>query len=481
MKKCPKCGLTFDDNTNFCPACGERLVKEEPKCPSCGAPISEGDKFCKNCGARLEAAPKAEEPQKVEEAPKEEPQPEPVKEEPAPVVVPAPVEEEPVEEEAPLEEQSVEEPIEEEEKVEEVPSPVEEAPKEEAKPNKGVLIVNMIAAGLCLLAALFLVIGMFGPVFSARGTGQYTAYAFKYFFKDKPDTLRQIRDLNLPRSTYYSFELSQFVLECVLFFGGLIGCLVCTIIGIVKNIMALTKKQEPNIDLLLTAGSLRLLIIFLFAAKFATESNVSGAYIDTDFGWGGGLTVAALAVCLTAALGRNIFGAISKKENLPSTIVRSATTIFAFVIAFAAFAPLTKVTYYNGYYTESVSLNAYSFAETAIAQYSYSSSAELNDVIFVPGLMSMFLSFAGMLIMFAAFKKALDSKSKAAPIVNSVLAALFLIVAGVLSIVSCQEYIGTGGTYRYGFASGPVAGIALIFVIVIPGLIVSNILNKSKE
>ena len=285
----------------------------------------------------------------------------------------------------------------------------------------------------------------------------------------------------MPRSTYYSFELSQFVLECVLFFGGLIGCLICTIIAIVKNIMALTKKQEPNIDLLLTAGSLRLLIIFLFAAKFATEANVSGAYIDTDFGWGGGLTVAALAICLTAALGRNVVGAVSKKENIPSTIVRSVTTIFAFIIALAAFAPLTKVTYYSGYYTESVSLNAYSFAETAIAQYSYSSSAELKDEIFVPGLMSMFLSFAGMLIMFGAFKKALDPKSKAAPIVNSVLAVFFLIVAGVLSLISCQEYIGSGSGYGYGFASGPVAGIVLIFVIVIPGLIVSNVLNKSKE
>ena len=492
MKKCPKCGLTFDDQTNFCPACGERLVKEEPKCPSCGAPISEGDKFCKNCGARLEAAPKAEEPQKVEETPKEEPKPEPVKEEPAPVVVPVPVEEEPVEEEAPLEEQPVEEqPVEEsnkEEKVEEVPSPVEETPKEETKPNKGVLIANMIAAGLCLLAALFLIIGMFGPVFSLTasygGTYQHTTYGFKYLLKDGPEQLRQIREAGFPRSSYYSYCVSQFALECVLFFGGLAGCLACTIVGIVKNIMALTKKQEANIDVLVTAGSLRLLIILFCYAKYANKASAAGYFIKYDFGWGGGLIIAGLAVCLTAAIGKMIFGAISKKDGIPSAIVRSVVSIAIFALVFSIFSPLTKIIGSNGYYTETLSVNGYTFAETALQAYSQSSSGELQTQIFIPGIISLYFAFAGMILMFTAFKKALDQKSKAAPIVNAAVALFFLILSAGLSLsatLAYAEYAGMLSGYAFTFASGPIAGIVLTIVIVVPGLIVSNVLNKSKE
>ena len=52
MKKCMKCGKEFPDDTNFCPACGEKLESINC-CPKCGAPINEDDKFCKACGEKL--------------------------------------------------------------------------------------------------------------------------------------------------------------------------------------------------------------------------------------------------------------------------------------------------------------------------------------------------------------------------------------------------------------------------------------------
>ena len=470
MKKCPKCGLTFDDNTNFCPACGEKLVKEEPKCPSCGTPYEEGDKFCKNCGAKLGAqeAPK-EEPKPVEQ-PKEEPKvEEKPKEEPA--VVPAPV----------VKEESKPEPVKEEAKVEE-PKP------EEKQSSKGQMIVNMIIAGVCLLAALFLFIGIFGPVFSAKmtygGSYQRTSYGFKYFFKDGPDNLRSIRDANMPRSSYYNYCLSQFALECVFFFGGMAGCLACTIVGVVKNIMALTKKQEPNIDILITAGTLRLLSVLYLYAKYANDVNAAGYYVNTSFGWGGGLIITALAFLLAASAAKNIFGAISKKDGIPGAIVRAVASLVIFILIFNVFSPLTKIVGSNGYYTERISTNGYSFAETVLSAYSQSSSGTLQTGIFVPGIMSLYFAFAGMLVMLAAFKKSLDEKSKTAPIVNTALALFFLILSAGLSLSATYayaEYAGLSSGYVINFASGPVAGIVLTFVVVLPALIVSNILGKKKE
>ena len=98
--------------------------------------------------------------------------------------------------------------------------------------------------------------------------------------------------------------------------------------------------------------------------------------------------------------------------------------------------------------------------------------------------MSAFMAFAGMLLMFASFKKALDEKSKAAPIVNAGFALFFLILAATFSLVATTayaQYAGMSDSYHFTFASGPVAGIVLIIAIVIPGLVVSNIFSSKKE
>ena len=48
---CPKCGVLHSDkNLNFCPECGEPLVK---KCSKCGSVITGNSKFCHECGEKL--------------------------------------------------------------------------------------------------------------------------------------------------------------------------------------------------------------------------------------------------------------------------------------------------------------------------------------------------------------------------------------------------------------------------------------------
>lgn len=52
--KCLNCGKEIiDENTKYCPNCGEKLAKER-KCAVCNTIVNENDAYCKNCGASLE-------------------------------------------------------------------------------------------------------------------------------------------------------------------------------------------------------------------------------------------------------------------------------------------------------------------------------------------------------------------------------------------------------------------------------------------
>lgn len=48
---CPKCGTDLQEETSFCPSCGEFLGVT--KCPSCGEHVTPGAAFCPHCGVDL--------------------------------------------------------------------------------------------------------------------------------------------------------------------------------------------------------------------------------------------------------------------------------------------------------------------------------------------------------------------------------------------------------------------------------------------
>ena len=68
MKKCPNCGLEYDDAVKFCRECGTALVSTKIYCSKCGAEYEAGTKFCAECGTPLQVAPKpAPQPEMVNE------------------------------------------------------------------------------------------------------------------------------------------------------------------------------------------------------------------------------------------------------------------------------------------------------------------------------------------------------------------------------------------------------------------------------
>ena len=47
--QCPRCHYELDENANFCPHCGMKIIR----CPECHAPNLEEANFCQHCGHKL--------------------------------------------------------------------------------------------------------------------------------------------------------------------------------------------------------------------------------------------------------------------------------------------------------------------------------------------------------------------------------------------------------------------------------------------
>lgn len=58
---CPKCNEELEDDSIFCPSCGEKIVTDGLKeCPSCGTSNKSNASFCNSCGHNFAT------PQKIE-------------------------------------------------------------------------------------------------------------------------------------------------------------------------------------------------------------------------------------------------------------------------------------------------------------------------------------------------------------------------------------------------------------------------------
>ncbi len=53
MKKCLTCNKEFNDDSLFCPECGEMLVSNDT-CPQCHKEVKPEDKYCRYCGRKIE-------------------------------------------------------------------------------------------------------------------------------------------------------------------------------------------------------------------------------------------------------------------------------------------------------------------------------------------------------------------------------------------------------------------------------------------
>ncbi len=418
-----KCGKEFPDDTNFCPACGEKLESINC-CPKCGAPINEDDKFCKACGEKL------------------------VKEE-----------------EIKKEEQSVP-----------VPKKEERAVDPEENKRKANRVINIVVSAIMLFATTFLLIGALGDVvkLTSSSLGVNTSIGLKYFISDYPKTLSQMYDA-YPYKEYFAYSVAMFIVESILYYGGSIACLILTIFGIIKNIRSITKKEEPHTKIMFAAGAAMLPIILFMLARMKVESS----YASVNLGWGAGLIVTGLVFILIGISAYRVAKAIINKENVASTIVSTAMALVIFILMLNMFFPLSTLKQTVGGQTVRMSTSGIVVAESALAAFSSSSGVKLNLSVFIPGVLSFVFTLVGLVMIFLAYINSLKGK-KVSSIVFSAVTFLVLIISASLSISACISMYSSNSNITYGFSGAAVSGIVMLNF-VIAGLIVSACLNKKKE
>ena len=409
MKKCPKCEITFDDGSKFCPNCGTELVE----------------------------------------------------------VIETPIEE--------VKEEVVEK---REDKTPEAASKKEISPEGKSKAKK---IISIIVAGLCLFAMTFIVIGVFGDVFQVRSFyGDSASIGLKYFFKTYPENLENIRS-QVPGSMYYYYSLFMFIIECILYFGGIVACVILSIFAIIKNIQAITKRGEPNIKLVFGAACSMLPIMLFLGARLACDYNVG---LETDFGWGASFIIIGLVFTLIAISTRKIALAIIDKNNLLPAIFRSSASLVLLILLFNAFFPLSTVSVTYGGVTERIRVSGIMFAESTMMDAAIASTSLTGKglAVIILGLVSFFVALAGLAFMFLAFTGSNKDK-KVSPIVFAGISMMVLIIAAVLSLAASTLMYGEGSnpSYSYAFTGGVVAGIVFLHFIMAALILAAAFTKKKAE
>lgn len=433
MKKCLKCNTTYEDNVNFCPNCGEKLV-EVNVCPKCGETVSIGDKFCKKCGAKLTK-------DEVEEKP--------------------------------VEEKPVEKPV-------EKPAPKKEVAVDSAeKKEKTKRVMNVIVAAICLFAVAFISIGVFGNLFSLRYDfdSLNKNIGFEYFVKSYPETLGQLSS-SIGNSGYYRYLVIMFVIESIFYYGGIIASVILSIFAIIRNIKAIINKSEPNTKLAFAAGASMLPIILLLGARMSIDYK---SFLSTSLAWGANMVITGLVFIFVAISTKKIAKAFIEKENIASAFISTAASLLLLIFIFNAFYPLVTVRQ-SDMGTPTMTTSGIYFAESVMSKYASTGTA-LSDVeigSLITGVLSFVFSTMGIAMIYLAYQNSLKDK-KISSIIYVGVTYLLVILAGGLSVASARLYLNDNvNNYNYGLAGGPIC--ALVFLqFALAGLIVSLALTKKKK
>lgn len=432
MKFCANCNKSFDDDLNFCPECGEKLLSKDV-CPKCGAAITEDDKFCPSCGFKLErqkVCPKCGEvlDDDAQFCPK--------------------CGEKFIDKGYVINKKSS--PFNDEPEVKEKKA---KAPKQKKEKSYDLVnkIINIAFASTTFLVILLLLIGCFGSV--------YNQQSIAYFFGKEAGNLK-----NLPEGGYKGFEIFLYVFENIFYFGGVLGFGFLATLSVIKNVKAIMYNRRADRKLF----TLALLCVFPYLAAIA--SRYTGTVEITgmkdqivNFGWGTGMMYAAVLVGFSSLAIHAILSAIFEKGPIVSRSLVGAASIFLVVLSIVS---LSRVVVFD---TTGVEGNMCSIS--AIEQV-----IQMNEAgkgLAITGLVFSILSIMGL---FAAIYFLLVRRNY--------LFTLFSLgcgfVTGIMGdamVVASMNQANATDMYKFGGTSI----LLIIFSLVIAGLVVVNMVLTKKR
>ena len=435
MKKCLNCNLEFDDNSTFCPKCGQKLVSKNV-CPKCGKPIEPSDAFCRHCGAKLE---------KVVFCPKCQTT---------------------------------------------CPPDSEFCPKCGTKTVNGLVTrghchvetrnaVNspvrkafaIVALVLSSVACLLLLIGVFGDFFTKTSTiGVSKSYGISYFFKEGIETVKA--SFWGSNKDYFKFMLTSFVIENILFFGGLVSCLVLVGISIKKNITSFAKGNKFNFKLLKTAGVLAMIHpVYWMATKYTRISYGTIVAENSKFGWGAILLIVGISALILADIFNDVMDSVEKKESWPNFVFNHTISLLLLLVLTIGFAKTVGVS------QGTVTINFQSYYVLTNVFATSSSTGFFNAQLFglsMGGFLMSLFTLAIIAILWILGKKI----NKIVGIILSSILLGVVIANMVLSSQATLKYYSTTSNY---LVIGAGITFALVTSIVLIGIYICQLVIKLNQ
>lgn len=438
MKKCLKCNKDFDDDSLFCPECGEMLVSNDT-CPNCHKEVKLGDKFCRHCGRKIERI------RVCSECGKE------------------------------VDDETVFCPkcgskIPDDGFIRNSKSISRQSSSAEQKSLSS--HVTYIFTAIFGILAVLLIVGMFGNILKANTLGFSSEQSIKYFFGDGAKALESIKE-SYKYNEYYTFIVIEFVLDNIFYFGGLVGLITSIVFMVINLVRACSLKEEIKHAPLYGMAISVLPYLFIIAYQNFATANYISIPISVTFGWGTTMLVVAVLCLLFFILAHSFLSSNKNTKGVIASIIRGLTPIaIASIVIFGMSLVLSYSNSSEGV-TESYQINAAYYPRSVLMSF----SSEAIDSLPSSGITAIIgyfmLLFSSLLMISSLYL--IGRKSNVASLIFFGLSYVIFIVASILCYSGAKEIAKN-------MTMGPSAIATYILgVVVIAGLIGNLVLSKKQR
>ncbi len=324
------------------------------------------------------------------------------------------------------------------------------------------------------LLALLMFVGMFGEIIRISGetnNGEFASYSelpIKYFYGYSYKALLKSKGLN-----EYPFRLVVFIIENIIYFGGLLG-LMTSIVFMAINFFKVAKDNK-EIKLLPIYGLLISVLPYVFlmsieSFRFAVTDRIVFRY----YGWGPILIIVGCLGAAAALLAFNILKSNKTKTDIFNVVLKGIIPIILIsMVVFCLWGDTLGILLRP--VAPKVNSYTYNPMDIAYTYYKNYSSAEMPKNVnnALAGL--IMVSISGLL-----FISSLFSIYKKKTLITTLIISVALAVFVVGSIYSCIAYKNYGVLTKYQIG-GPAIAAYVLGGLAIVALITSLVIQRKQK
>lgn len=445
MKKCLKCNKEFLDDSLYCPECGELLISND-SCPTCHKEVKPDDKYCRHCGTKINRIHVCSRCGKQLEGDESFCSKCGTKLEGPGFIV----------------------------------NKKHRSKGDDGNSNsKKESIINYILYGVIAVVAILLVIGMFGDIVTAEGSGLKNSQSISYFFGEGARNLEAIKTA-YKYPEYYNFVFTIFIIENILYFVGLVG-LIASIgyacFAIYKSFKEKTRMKTSPI-IFMTISVLPYVAVVGINSLISLKGMGGLVSASSVFGWGPILLIVGSMIGLASISCIDVYENRNDIRKIISSVAINAAGILSAVILVCGLAHAVCVS--TKYSTSNATLEVSGFylLSNIIQPFSEGLTEELPE-----GFSILLTGYALSLVAIISLVSQVffvHRQRKISSLIFGFLSLTLCIVSSSLQVMGENKIIMASATERTYLGSGPICSFILSGFIII-FIIISLVLGGTKR